>query len=198
MGYPNAKYGFTLLEMSIALLILSALTVIIYPVAQKRLIVSEIDSTVREAQMIADYGANIRTRWLASTSIDPATDKYSHLYNVTKTFYAGGGGSNYFTTDNLPFGTDQMLPLNNYTGRPYEISIMDDFAHVRTIIENTDPVLQIRILEQLQNHPLVVDSQNDPQGVVFIVLGRPSPSQIISQVGKAQFDKAIWYQEEIR
>ncbi len=187
-----------MLEISIVLLILSALTVTIYLVVQKRMQVSETDSTVREAQMIADYGESIRTKWLFSTDIDPDTEIYSHLYSSTKTFSAGGGGSIYYTIDRLPFGTDQMLPLNNYTGRPYEISIMDDFAHVRTIIENSDPVLQTKILEQLQNHPLVIDSQNDPQGVMFIVVGRPSPSQIISQVGKTQFDKTFWYQEEIR
>ncbi len=198
MSRWNIKRGFTLLEISIVLLILSVLTVIIYPVAQKKLLISDIDNAVREAQMIADYGANIRTRWLASTSIDPATKVHSHLYNITKTFYAGGGGSIYYTVDKLPFEVDKMLPQNNYTGQPYEVSIMDDFTHVRTTIENTDSVLQNIILEQLQNHSLVIDSQNDPLGVVFVVIGRPTPSQIISQVGKTQFDKTFWYQEEIR
>lgn len=198
MLYPSNGSGFTLIELSVVLLILTVLASSIYPVAIKRLMISDIDNSVREAQVIANYGESIRTRWLSSTSIDPVTEIYSHVYRDTKIIQAGGGGSMYYTVDMLPFEADQMLPENNFTGLPYQIAILDDFAHVRTVLEYADPAVQADILEQLQNHPLVADSQIDPNGVAFIVIGKPNDAQLVSQVKKTKFDKAFLYLETVR
>ncbi len=191
MCHLNAKRGFTLLEISIVLLILSALTVIIYPVVQKRLMVREIDNAVREAQMVADYAESIRTRWLLTTSIDPVTGKYLHIYETTSSVTG-------VTLDQLPFGVDTMLPVNNFTGSPYIVGINYYEAYVTTIIGNNYSPAEISaLIEQIQNNPFVVEFAGAPYGLSFTVIGRSSPSQIISQVGKSQFDKAFWYQEEI-
>ncbi len=190
------QHGFTLIELSIVILVIAFIISITFPALYKRAVIREIDNTVSEAQMIANYADSLRRKWLIST--DTASGVYIHRYNSTHRFGPWMTSTDSYTVDELPFGMNDDLPEFNHTGHPYEVITNDDTGFVRTIIGTTDSGEQAQIMSQLQSNPLVKYSSIESQGVEFIVVGKPNTSFFVSQVGKSKFDKAFLYNETIR
>lgn len=174
--------GFTVIEISIVLLLLTTLTLIVYKPLMSRMRVSDINQTVSEAQQIANFAESVRTKWLSGTTTDPVTGAFIHTYNTLNTPQL---------INSLPFDGATLFPADNPTGLPYYFTIDDDSAIVTTTMEGYQ-------LQEFSADLSLVDISAVPFGVSFSVVGRPSFNLITTQTRKTKFDKSFWYQESIR
>lgn len=182
-------HGFTLLELSVVLLLITALTIATYPAVMKRYRQSEIDRAITEAQQIADFAEDVRTKWLLSTSVDPVTGAFNHTYNTLPGWQP---------INSLPFDGVNIFPDVNSTGGAYGVEISNSRAAVVSHMRGyslSDFAGNTRVMSYVDGSYF-----GYPTGTVvsFAVDGRPSFHSTSIQTRKARFDKVFLYQESIR
>lgn len=123
--------GYSLLEITVAVGIVTAVGAAAATAVVKRASSSRLDKAVEEVRGIAIVADQSATR-ITSTTVDPATGIYSHNYGFRKTTWTNIGVLN--------DETNLTLPVNSPFGTPYEYQTGNRGAvtTVRFVVPNPD------------------------------------------------------------
>lgn len=202
MSYFGAKRrGFTLLELSVVLIVISALTMIIYGPIMQRAEARNVRNTINQAQMIADEFVSIALRssdydsstltYIDPIYVDPITDevKYEHLFVAA--IYSSAS----------PSSSIGLYPVNNQS-RILELDAIRSPFNTDYLI--TSSYTGVRVEVDIPLQPAEIDlpdsqKQLDPTGqfTTITLFGRTRENVNYGQVKKAKFDKAYWFYESV-